>query len=98
RYLAYSLGVTEEGVTWDGATKKVGTASDETDIALTIGSNTMTVNQDPIQMDVAPEIKNGRTMLPARWVAEALGAEVDWDETTKQAIIKLPVVEEQPGD
>jgi len=54
----------------------------------------MTVNQAPVQMDVAPEIKDGRTMLPARWVAEALGAEVDWDENTKQAIIKMPVTEE----
>ena len=63
-------------------------------LALTIGSNIMTVNQAPVQMDVAPEIKDGRTMLPARWVAEALSAEVDWDENTKQAIIKMPVTEE----
>lgn len=94
RYLAYSLGVTEEGITWDGEAKQVGITKDETDIALTIGSNIMTVNQAPVQMDVAPEIKDGRTMLPARWVAEALGAEVDWDENTKQAIIKMPVTEE----
>ena len=56
----------------------------------------MTVNQAPVQMDVAPEIKDGRTMLPARWVAEALGAEVDWDEANQQATIKLP--ETEPGD
>jgi hypothetical protein len=28
-------------------------------------------------------------------VAEALGAEVEWDDTTKQAIIKMPIEEEQ---
>lgn len=96
RYLAYSLGVPEEGVTWDGEAKEVGIVSGETDISLTIGSNTMTVNNDPVIMDVAPEIKDGRTMLPARWVAESLGAEVDWNEEQQQAIIKLPITE--PGD
>lgn len=42
-------------------------------------------------MDVAPEITNDRTMLPARWVAEALDAEVEWDEETQEAIIKIPM-------
>lgn len=32
-----------------------------------------------IQADVPPQIINGRTMVPVRWVAEALGAEVSWD-------------------
>jgi len=35
-------------------------------------------------------------MLPVRWVAEALGAEVEWDDTTKDAIIRMPIGE--PGD
>jgi hypothetical protein len=55
----------------------------------------MQVNKSPVHMDVSPEITNDRTFLPARWVAEALGAEVEWDDTTKQAIIKMPVTEEQ---
>lgn len=32
--------------------------------------------------------------IAARWVAEALGAEVEWDENTKQAIIKMPIESE----
>jgi hypothetical protein len=39
-------------------------------------------------MDVPPEISKGRTMLPARWVAEALGAEVEWDGDTGEVTIK----------
>lgn len=96
RYLAYTLGVPKEGVTWEQETKRVGITKNETDITLTIGSTVMLVNQVPVQMDVAPELTNGRTMLPARWVAEALGAEVDWDEANQQATIKLP--ETEPGD
>jgi hypothetical protein len=36
-------------------------------------------------MDVAPVIKEGRTYLPARYVAEALGYRVDWDGASKIA-------------
>lgn len=38
------------------------------------------------RMDVAPLIKNERTMLPLRYVGEALDAEVKWDEDTRTAI------------
>jgi hypothetical protein len=38
-------------------------------------------------MDVAPVIKDGRTYLPARWVANALGYQVDWNAQYKIVII-----------
>lgn len=95
RYLAYSLGVAENGVKWDGTARKVGITKDDTNITLIIGSPVMLVNQKPVRMDVSPEITNDRTFLPARWVAEALGAEVEWDDASKQAIIKIPITEEQ---
>ena len=39
-------------------------------------------------MDVAPYIKNARTMLPIRHVAEALGMSVSWDAKTRTVIIQ----------
>jgi hypothetical protein len=45
------------------------------------------VNGREIKPDVAPQIINGRTMVPVSWVAEALGADVQWDE--KQRIVRL---------
>ena len=36
-------------------------------------------------MDVTPVIRNNRTMLPLRYVAEALGADVEWDNSTRTA-------------
>ena len=38
-----------------------------------------------INMDIAPIINNGRTMLPLRKVAEVLGAEVIWNKYTRTA-------------
>ncbi|MDU3010115.1 MAG: stalk domain-containing protein, partial [Peptoniphilus harei] len=36
-------------------------------------------------MDVTPVIRNNRTMLPLRYVAEAIGADVKWDAKTRTA-------------
>ena len=41
-----------------------------------------------IKMDVAPYIRNGRTMIPIRYVAEALGFEVEWNRSTRTVVLK----------
>jgi len=51
------------------------------------------VNGKEIKPDVLPQLINGRTMVPVRWVAEALGANVWWDESKRIVRIdfgKLP--------
>lgn len=58
---------------------------------VTIGSNNFekTVNgvHTVTLMDVAAQIKNGRTMLPIRYVAEALGFNVAWIKETRTVVI-----------
>ena len=56
-------------------------------IVLTIGSTEATVFGTKKTNDVAPIIINDRTMLPARFVAEALGAKVEWNDDTKTVAI-----------
>ena len=41
------------------------------------------VNDKPIIFDVAPVISEGRTLVPLRYIFEALGAEVKWDAATR---------------
>ena len=38
--------------------------------------------------DQAPYLSNNRTMVPRRFISEALGAEVDWDEASRQVVVK----------
>ncbi len=57
-------------------------------IKLTIGSNVAYINEQYIWIDAAPVIRNDRTMLPIRTVAEALGATVEWDDETKTVSIE----------
>lgn len=45
------------------------------------------VNGREIQCDVSPQELNGRTMVPARFLAEALGATVTWDETNNAVVV-----------
>jgi YVTN family beta-propeller protein len=86
RYLADALGAQ---TSWDAATRTVTLAKGDTTIGMTIGSATLTVNGVTSWMDVAPVIKGGRTFLPGRWVAEAFGCTVSWDEAI-QTITVLP--------
>ena len=59
---------------------------------ITIGSNKLVKKIDGIatetEMDVAAYIKDDRTYIPLRFVGEALGYEVTWDEVNRTAILK----------
>ncbi len=57
-------------------------------VRLTIGDLTGYVNDAPRGLDAAPVIRNSRTMLPVRFVAESLGATVGWDGTTSTVTVK----------
>jgi serine protease Do len=51
---------------------------------------TITVNGIPISAPVAPEIVDGTTLVPARAIAQALGASVTWDPTSNTVAIAAP--------
>ena len=57
-------------------------------ITLTIGDVNATVNGKSVVNDVAPMVINDRTMLPIRFIAEALGATVGWDEGSQKVSVK----------
>ena len=56
-------------------------------IVLTIGKTDASVFGEKMTNDVAPLIRNDRTMLPARFVAENLGAAVKWNEESREVLI-----------
>lgn len=89
RYLAYALGVAGENIYWDQAAKTVTLLKGSTAVQLTIGSNVIKVNGIGLPMDVAPEVKDGRTMLPARFVADVFGATVGYDADTQTVTIDM---------
>ncbi len=70
----------EAAVGWDPLTYTVTVERDGLTVILTIGDEVAYVNGEPKAMDTVPVLKNDRTMVPIRFVAEFLQATVDWDE------------------
>jgi copper amine oxidase-like protein len=56
-------------------------------VSLNIGSNQATVNGQPQTMDVAPFIVNATTFVPLRFISQALGASVNWNDSTSTVTI-----------
>ena len=91
RAIFEALGATVE---WDQATKTVSSTKDGVSISLAIGSNTLYKNDEAKELDVPAMIIGGRTMVPARAIAEAYGVEVAWDAATRTVVLTQPVVAE----
>jgi hypothetical protein len=56
-------------------------------ISLRIGSTQATVNGQTQYLDVAPFVVGSRTLVPLRFVAQALGAAVDWNQASQSVAI-----------
>jgi len=80
RFIAEAFGA---NVGWDPATKTVTIKSDGKTIQLTIGKTSATVDGKAYTLDAAPYIKNSRTMVPVRFISEALGLNVYYEAQKK---------------
>ena len=85
RFIAEGLGAE---VGWDGIERKVTINYRGETIELWIGKTLAKVNGQNYLLDVAPEIKNGRTFVPIRFIAEAFGAKVGWNSQLKEVSIE----------
>lgn len=95
RAIFEALGATVE---WDQETKTVSSELDGVSIKLTIGENSLYRNGEAVELDVAGQILNGRTMVPARAIAEAYGVGVEWDTVTRTVILTKEEKVEEPTD
>ncbi|HOR47146.1 MAG TPA: copper amine oxidase N-terminal domain-containing protein, partial [Caldisericia bacterium] len=59
-------------------------------VELKIGSKTAVVDGAPVQLQAAPQIVKGKTMIPLRFVSEALGANVNYSASNKQITLTKP--------
>ncbi len=85
RFVAETLGATVE---WDGSTSTAHiTGVDGDTVSITIGERQAMLNGKAVELDVPAFIEKGRTYLPVRFVAESLGAAVNWDGSTATATI-----------
>lgn len=65
-----------------------------TTVALTIGSTRALINGQPTQLDVAPFIVGATTYVPLRFIAQSLGAGVNYDDGTR--VVSITMANSQP--
>lgn len=68
---------------WNPKTSSVTATKGDTVIKLTIGNQTAYVNGAPVRLSSKPQLVNGNTMVPLRFVSEVLGGSVTWDQANK---------------
>jgi uncharacterized protein YkwD len=79
-----------QDIAWNQELQKATGSVDSTTIELTVGSNIALVNGSHVELDVPPIVKNGRVLVPVRFISEALGYDVEWDGAKREVIIKSP--------
>ncbi|MBT9153596.1 MAG: putative thiosulfate sulfurtransferase [Firmicutes bacterium] len=74
-------------VNWQEATETVTGQLGTTSISLRLNRPEAVVNGRAVRLDVAPIVLGGRTLVPLRFVAENLGADVRWEESTQTVVV-----------
>ncbi|MEX1030770.1 MAG: stalk domain-containing protein [Paenibacillaceae bacterium] len=67
-------------ITWNQATKTIGGYKEGLSVELQVGSLIAKVNGVEHQLQIAPTVVNERTVIPLRFVGEAAGSYVQWDQ------------------
>jgi hypothetical protein len=80
RKIFEALGAT---IKWDGSTQSVTATKGSTSILLQIDSAVAKIDNKYVQLEQAPAIINGSSMVPVRFVSEALKAKVEWNNDTR---------------
>jgi hypothetical protein len=65
-------------------------ADQEIEIKMVVDNPKASVNGKEIILDVPPTVIKSRTLVPIRFISEALGATVDWDAATRTITIRIP--------
>lgn len=74
-------------IVWNAEEQSITAKRGDSYTLFKIGETTLKTAEGEINLDVAPEIINDRTMIPLRAVTESFGAEVTWDADTKTVTI-----------
>lgn len=88
-------------VSWDSKRKTVQVRLDGSTISLTAGQTKAIVNGSQVPLDASVQIKNGRVMVPLRFISEQLGLTVKWNQALKEIRLTsrqvIPPNPNQPG-
>ena len=84
RFVSEALGAE---VGWNGETRQITVKLESNTVELWLDQTRAVVNGEERTLDVPPLIVNGRSLVPIRFVAEALQAKVEWEPESRTVII-----------
>lgn len=84
RFIAEELGY---DVTWDGIRKEVHITDGKSKVQLAIESKVMTIDGKDVILDAPAKLKDDRTFVPLRAIAEAFGEKVNWSQDYQTVFI-----------
>lgn len=85
RFVSEAMGAK---VDWENDTRTVVIQKDEDVIRYTIGQPVAYRNGEMLTFDSYGIIKESRTLVPLRFIAEMLACDVEWEENTQTVVIK----------
>ncbi len=88
RAIFEALGCT---VSWNDETQTASGSRNGMKVELPIGNNIAKVDGESVVLDQSAVLLNDRTLVPLRFVSEALGAQVKWDDASQTVIILAEV-------
>jgi hypothetical protein len=74
-------------VAWNGENRQVAVTGSGMKILLTLDQSNAEVNEETVPLLQPPQIINGRTMIPLRFISETLRYRVDWDAGERKITI-----------
>ena len=74
-------------ITWDDTTKTITATKGLSTITLQIGASSATKNGQIVNLDVPSKVIDGRTLVPLRFVSEAMGCDVMWADKSQTVVI-----------
>ena len=84
RVIGEGLGL---AIDFEKSTGTISLKSEYVSISMISGKNQAKVNNETVVMERPPVIKEGTTYVPLRFVGEAIGATIDYDNKTKAIVI-----------
>jgi hypothetical protein len=84
-------------VDWNGGMHQITCVNDRATVKLILGDNEARVNGEKIIFDAPATLSHGRTLVPLQFLAQSLGARVQWDNATQTVHVLSPKYSREHG-
>ncbi|QRG67605.1 family 10 glycosylhydrolase [Brevibacillus choshinensis] len=96
RVISESLGAE---VYWDQSKQTATILKQDTVLSMTVNQTYALVNDSTVQLDASAQNKQGRVMVPLRFVSEQLGLKVSWEQATRTITLRTDAIDiDTPSD